>query len=76
MVKVLQQQKLLHSHLTLLQEHLLELVVTLLIPKDNSDIAYDFEFFLGRVDSLFLTSEGDFKVVSGNPAEDPDAPNN
>ena len=44
------------------------------IPKDNSDIAYDFEFFLGRVDSLFLTSEGDFKIVSGNPAEDPDAP--
>ena len=44
------------------------------IPKDNSDIAYDFEFFLGRVDSLFLTSEGDFKIVSGNPAEEPDAP--
>ena len=44
------------------------------IPKDNSDIAYDFEFFLGRVDSLFLTSEGDFKIVSGNPAEETDAP--
>ena len=45
-----------------------------LIPKDNSNIGYDFEFYLGRVDSLFLTSEGEFKVASGTPAEDPDAP--
>ena len=45
-----------------------------LIPKDNSDIAYDFEFFLGREDSLFLTSEGEFKVSKGTPAEDPDMP--
>ena len=45
-----------------------------LVPKDNSNIGYDFEFYLGRVDTLFLTSEGDFKVASGTPAEDPDAP--
>jgi hypothetical protein len=45
-----------------------------LVPKDNSNIGYDFEFFLARVDTLFLTSEGEFKVASGTPAEDPDAP--
>ena len=38
-----------------------------LIPKDNSNIAYDFEFFLGRIDQLFLTSDGEFKMVSGTP---------
>ena len=45
-----------------------------LIPKDNSNIGYDFDFYLGRVDNLFLTSNGDFKVVSGTPAEDPEPP--
>ena len=38
-----------------------------LVPKDNSNIGYDFEFFLARVDTLFLTSEGEFKVASGTP---------
>ena len=41
-----------------------------LIPKDNSNIAYDFEFFLGRIDVLFLTQKGEFKISSGTPAED------
>jgi len=45
-----------------------------LIPKDNSNIQYDFDFFLGRVDNLFLTSDGDFKIISGTPAENPDPP--
>ena len=45
-----------------------------LIPKDNSNIAYDFEFFLGRIDQLFLTSDGEFKMVSGTPAEVPELP--
>ena len=45
-----------------------------LIPKDNSNIAYDFEFFLARVDALFLTSDGEFKISSGTPAEEPDGP--
>ena len=45
-----------------------------LIPKDNSNIQYDFDFYLGRVDNLFLTSNGDFKVVSGTPAENPEPP--
>jgi hypothetical protein len=45
-----------------------------LIPKDNSNIAYDFEFFLGRVDVLFLTQKGEFKISSGTPAEEPELP--
>ena len=47
---------------------------TVLIPKDNSNIAYDFEFYLGRVDVLFLTQKGDFKVSTGTPAEAPELP--
>tara|TARA_R110001592_G_scaffold98717_3_gene281623 strand:- start:939 stop:7322 length:6384 start_codon:yes stop_codon:yes gene_type:complete len=47
---------------------------TVLIPKDNSNIAYDFEFFLGRVDVLFLTQKGDFKISTGTPAEAPELP--
>ena len=45
-----------------------------LIPKDNSNISYDFEFYLGRVDLLFLTEKGEFKVQKGTPAEIPNAP--
>ena len=43
----------------------------ILIPKDNSQFQYDFDFFLGRVDMLFLTEYGTFKVVEGEPAENP-----
>ena len=45
-----------------------------LIPKDNSNIGYDFEFFLARVDALFLTSDGQFKISKGTPAEEPSGP--
>lgn len=45
-----------------------------LIPKDNSNIGYDFEFYLARVDTLFLTSDGKFQIISGTPEENPDAP--
>jgi len=31
----------------------------------NSDITSDFEFYLSRVDKLFLTPEGQFKIVKG-----------
>ncbi len=47
---------------------------TVLIPKDNSNIAYDFEFYLGRIDVLFLTQKGEFKISSGTPAEAPELP--
>ena len=46
----------------------------ILIPKDNSTIQYDFEFFLGRVDLLFLTHKGNLVNVKGTPAEEPEAP--
>ena len=44
------------------------------IPKDNSNFQYDFDFYVGRIDSLFLTSQGQFKVVSGTPSENPIEP--
>ena len=39
----------------------------ILIPKDNSQFQYDFDFFLGRIDMVFLTEYGLFKVVEGEP---------
>ena len=47
---------------------------TVNIPKDNSSFQYDFENYLARIDFLFLTPEGDFKVVQGAPAEQPEPP--
>jgi len=47
---------------------------TILTPKDNSQFQYDFDFFLGRRDLLFLTEQGIFKVVQGVPAEEPEFP--
>ena len=44
------------------------------IPKDNSNFAYDFDFYIGRVDSLFLTAQGQFKLIIGTPDEDPIEP--
>ena len=41
------------------------------IPKDNSNFQYDFDFFVGRVDSLFVNNRGEFKLQQGAPAEDP-----
>ena len=46
----------------------------ILIPKDNSQFQYDFDFYLGRIDMVFLTEYGLFKVVEGEPAEIPFAP--
>ena len=47
---------------------------TINIPKDNSSFQYDFENYLARIDLLFLTPEGDFKVIQGAPAEQPEPP--
>ena len=46
----------------------------ILIPKDNSNFQYDFDFFLPRKDLLFLTESGDFKLIQGVPAELPEFP--
>ena len=35
------------------------------VPKFNSDITGDLEFYLSRVDKLFLTREGNLRVVEG-----------
>ena len=35
------------------------------VPKFNSDITSDLEFYLNRIDKLFLTREGSLKVVKG-----------
>lgn len=40
-------------------------------PKDNSLFRYDFEYFLGRTDSLYLTPEGEWVLVKGEPSENP-----
>ena len=47
---------------------------SILIPKDNSQFQYDFDFFLGRKDMLFLTERGNFALKQGDPAEVPTLP--
>ena len=44
------------------------------IPKDNSNFTYDVDYYLGRIDSLYLTADGAFKVISGAPAVEPVTP--
>jgi len=44
------------------------------IPKDNSNFVYDFDFYVARIDMLFLTSAGEFRIISGAPAEEPVPP--
>ena len=49
---------------------------SILIPKDNSQFQYDFDFFLGRRDMLFLSERGNFVLKKGDPAEVPTLPKN
>ena len=44
------------------------------IPKDGSNFGYDFEFYLPRIDALYLTSNGQFIVSKGTPSENPSDP--
>jgi len=44
------------------------------IPKPASSLQADFEFYLPKIASLFLTHEGDFKIVEGISAENPVEP--
>jgi hypothetical protein len=44
------------------------------IPKDNSSFMYDVDYYLGRIDSLYITAIGDFKIISGAPSSDPIEP--
>ena len=47
---------------------------TIAIPKDNSLFVYDFDYYVGRIDMLFLSANGNFRIVSGSPSENPVPP--
>jgi len=49
---------------------------TIDVPKFNSDITSDLEFYLNRIDKIFLTREGNLRVVKGSPDLNPLAPDN
>ena len=42
----------------------------------NSDITSDFEFYLDRIDKIFLTRQGEFKISKGASALIPEPPTN
>jgi len=44
----------------------------ILASKEN--LVFDFAYYLGRIDRLFLTKDGKFQVVYGTPAEKPEPP--
>ena len=46
------------------------------IPKPESDFRCDYDFYLGRIDKLFLTDEQKFKVIKGTPGESGELPAN
>ena len=53
----------------------MEQVQLLLIhPQPDSFVQADFEFYLGKRASLFLTPEGEFKIIEGQSAEVPVEP--
>ena len=44
------------------------------IPKPGSNFRADFEFYLSRIDSIYLTTKGQFKQAKGSSAVDPQRP--
>ena len=44
------------------------------IPKINSIFRCDFEWYLSRIDKVFMLPTGEFQVIKGKPAEVPDSP--
>lgn len=44
------------------------------IPKDNSLFDYGFEYYLGRSDTIWLTTQGEWVTVKGEPSESPVLP--
>ena len=44
------------------------------VVKFNTDVTSDFEFYLQRVDKIFLDKDGNFKVLKGASAVTPDIP--
>jgi hypothetical protein len=49
---------------------------TIDIAQFNSDITSDFEFYLPRIDKIFLDKDGNFKIVSGASSLTPQVPKN
>ena len=43
-------------------------------PKDNANFECDFDYYIGRKDTLVLTPAGRFEYITGTPAENPVAP--
>ena len=48
--------------------------VSINIPKPNSTCSNDFEFYLSKIANLYLTADGDFKIIEGKSAENPEEP--
>ena len=40
----------------------------------QENLVFDFSYYLGRIDRIFLTKDGKFQVVYGTPAEKPEPP--
>lgn len=46
------------------------------IPQIGSSIRCDFDYYLGRIDKIFIDAKGDFGVIEGVPSLTPAAPKN
>ena len=44
------------------------------VPKINDNFKCDFDWYLPRTDKAFLTPEGDFRIIKGKSAEEPEEP--
>ncbi len=42
--------------------------------RDNSNFNFDYEYYLARRDSVYLTTDGEFVVIQGNDSENPKYP--
>ena len=40
----------------------------------QEDLVFDYTYYLGRIDRLFLTKDGKFQIVYGTPADKPEPP--
>ena len=40
----------------------------------QEDLIFDFSYYLGRIDRLFLTKDGKFQIVFGTPSDKPEPP--
>ena len=46
------------------------------IPKPESDFRCDYDYYVGRIDKLFLTDQQEFKIIKGIPSEKEEIPAN